>query len=389
MRKRTLGSGIAAALVAIAAATQVQIAAAQVKIGATLSTTGPAASLGIPEKNSISLLPRKIGGVEVEFIVLDDATDTSNAVRNTHKLISEERVDLVLGSTVSPTSLAMIDIVAAGKTPMISLAATTAIVAPMDEKKRWVFKLPQNDELMADATVDHMLRNGAKRAAFIGFSDAYGDNWGNEFARAAKKRGLEIVASERFAKTDTSVTGQVLRILAARPDAVLVAGAGTPAALPQIALHERGFRGLAYQTLGSANKDFIRVCGKACEGVVLAAGPVLVADQLPADHPARGPGVAYWQAYEAAYGKGTVTTFGAFVWDVGIMLEAAIPEALKRGKPGTEEFRAALRDAIEGISNLPIAHGVKTHTPTDHSGLDERGRVLVKIVNGEWVFDGK
>src|SRR5690606_20544788 len=154
-------------------------------------------------------------------------------------------------------------------------------------------------------------------------------------------------------------------------------------------LHERGFRGLAYQTLGSANKDFIRVCGKACEGVVLAAGPVLVADQLPADHPARGPGVAYWQAYEAAYGKGTVTTFGAFVWDVGIMLEAAIPEALKRGKPGTEEFRAALRDAIEGISNLPIAHGVKTHTPTDHSGLDERGRVLVKIVNGEWVFDGK
>jgi branched-chain amino acid transport system substrate-binding protein len=361
-------------------------ALAQIKVGVTLSTTGPAASLGIPEKNTLALLPTEIGGKTVQYIVLDDASDTTSAVKNTRKLLSEENVDIVLGSSISPNSLAMIDLVAESGTPMISFSAASSIVAPMDAKRRWVFKLPQNDDLMASAIVEHMARHKAKKVAFIGFSDAYGDNWHKEFSKVAAKHSLNIVVDERYGKTDTSVTGQVLKIMSANPDAVMIVGAGTPAALPAITLRERGYKGLLYQTLGVANNDFLRVCGKSCEGTFLPVGPVLVADQLPDSNPTKRPGTAYRQAYEKMYGPGSVTTFGAFVWDAGIMLQQAIPAALKKGQPGTKEFRAALRDNIEGISNLPLSHGVMSMSATDHSGFDQRARVMVEISNGTWKF---
>jgi branched-chain amino acid transport system substrate-binding protein len=362
----------------------IQAAEAQVKIGFTLCTTGPAASLGIPEKNSIVLLPTEIGGKSVQYIVLDDASDTTSAVKNTRKLISEENVDVVIGSSISPNSLAMIDVIAEAGTPLITYGASKAMIMPMDAKRRWVFKLPQNDDLMSTAIVEHMQRRNVKKVAFIGFTDAYGDNWLKEFTKAVTDHSLNLVATERYGKTDASVTGQALKIMAANPDAVLIAGAGTPAALPQITLRERGYRGTIYQTLGVASPDFLRVCGKACEGTFLPVGPVLISEQLPDSNLSKGPGVAYKRAYEKLYGLGSLTTFGAFIWDTGLMLQKAIPEALKKAQPGTKEFRAAIRDALEGIKNLPISHGVMSPTPEDHSGYDRRARVIVEIADGKW-----
>ncbi len=371
---------IVATLLSALAAT----AMADLNVGVTLSATGPAASLGIPEKNTIDLLPKTIGGQKVNYIVLDDASDTTTAVKNARKLISENKVDVVIGSTTTPNSLAMIDVAAETETPMIAMAASARIVEPMDDKKKWVFKTPQNDAQMSTAIVESMTSNNVKTVAYIGFSDAYGEGWWNEFSKIAEARKINLVANERFNRTDTSVTGQVVKLLAAKPDAVLIGGAGTPAALPQKSLKEKGYKGLIYQTHGVANADFLRVCGKDCEGTLLPAGPVLVADQLPADHPVKKSAMEYVTKYEAAQGKGTVSTFGAHAWDAGLLLATAAPVALKKAQPGSKEFRAALRDALEGTKNLPAAHGVFNMSPADHLGFDQRARVMVKVENGTW-----
>lgn len=373
-------------LLLVAALGVAGLAQAQIKVGVTVSATGPAASLGIPEKNTVELMPKTIAGQKVEYIVLDDGSDTTKAVANTRKLITEDKVDIVLGSTTTPNSLAMIDVVAESQVPMISMAASARIVEPVEGKKRWVFKTPQNDIMMSLAIVGHMANNGVKTVGFIGFADAYGEGWYGEFAKVAAIKGIQIVANERYARTDTAVTGQVLKIMAAKPDAVLVAGSGTPAALPQKTLKERGYAGKYYQTHGVANADFLRVGGKDVDDTYLPSGPVLVADQLPASHPVKKSAMAYVQAYEAAHGKGSVSTFGAHAWDTGLLMAAAVPAALKKAKPGTAEFRAALRDALEQVKDVPGAHGIFSMSPNDHLGLDQRAYVMVKIQNGAWKY---
>jgi branched-chain amino acid transport system substrate-binding protein len=387
MKLALRGKAVAMSVAGLSAVFSNQVLA-DVKIGVTVSATGPAASLGIPEKNTVALLPKEVAGQKVEYIVLDDATDSTQAVKNARKLTSEDHVDALVGSTVVPNSLAMIDIAAETHTPMISMAAAASIVEPMDSKRAWVFKTPQNDILMATAIAQHMSNHGVKTVAFIGFSDAYGESWFKEFSKAADLAKLKIVANERFARNDASVTGQVLKMMSQNADAVLIAGAGTPAALPQKTLKERGYKGKIYQTHGVANNDFLRVCGKDCEGTFLPAGPLLVAEQLPDSNPVKQAALTYKKAYEGANGAGSVSTFGGHAWDAGLILQRAIPVALKRGQPGTPAFREALRAAIEETKNLPASHGIFNMSPNDHSGLDQRARVMVEIVGGKWKLSG-
>jgi branched-chain amino acid transport system substrate-binding protein len=362
------------------------LAQADVNVGVTISATGPAASLGIPEKNTIALMPQNIGGQKINYIVLDDASDTTQAVSNTRKLITEDKVDIVLGSTTTPNSLAMIDVVAENSTPMISMAASASIIEPMDAKRHWVFKTPQNDIMMSLAVATSMADAGVKTVGFIGFTDAYGEGWYREFVKAAALKGLTIVANERYSRTDTSVTGQILKIVAAKPDAVLVAASGTPAVLPERTLRERGYNGKYYQTHGVANNDFLRVGGKDVEGTLLPSGPVLVASQLPADNPVKKSAMDYVTKYEAMYGKGSVSTFGAHAWDTGMLMQVAVAAALKKAQPGTPQFRSALRDALENTKDVHGAHGIFNMSATDHLGLDQRARVMVKVENGAWKY---
>ncbi len=377
-------------LTMLAAATAVSLplaVSAQIKVGVTVSTTGPAASLGIPERNTVSLLPTEVAGQSIEYIVLDDATDPTAAVKNMRKLTSEDNVDVVIGTSATPGSLAMIDVAGEEKVPMISVAAGVTIVEPVEGNREWVFKTPQNDLLMAQALANTMETQGVKTLGFIGYSDAYGDGWLEEMTNAGKEKGIEILTAERYGRTDTSVTGQILKILASKPDGILIAGSGTPVALPQGELIKRGYEGHIYQTHGAANNDVLRVCGKNCEGMILPAGPLLVADQLEDDHPVKESALEYKKAYEDEYGEGTINTFGGHLWDAGMLITNAIPEALESGaKPGTVEFRTALRDAIEATSDLPVSQGVMTMGPDDHAGFDERARVIVKVVDGKWTY---
>jgi branched-chain amino acid transport system substrate-binding protein len=374
-------------LALIVAAIAALPAFADINVGVTLSATGPAASLGIPEKNTIALLPTTIAGQKVNYIVLDDASDTTNAVANARRLITESKVDVVIGSTTTPNSLAMIDVVSENQTPMISMAASARIVEPIDAKRRWVFKTPQNDIMMSLAIAQHMADHGVKTVGFIGFTDAYGEGWYNEFSKAAGIKGIQIVANERYARTDTSVTSQVLKLAAAKPDAMLIAASGTPAVLPERTLRERGYTGKYYQTHGVANNDFLRVGGKDVDGTYLPSGPVLVAAQLPATHPAKKSALEYIAKYEGAHGKGSVSTFGGHAWDAGLLLASAAPVALKKAQPGTPAFRAALRDALENAKGVAGAHGIFDMSANDHLGLDQRARVMVKIEGGTWKYE--
>jgi branched-chain amino acid transport system substrate-binding protein len=361
-------------------------ASAQLRVGVEASATGPAASLGIPEKNTVALLPKTIGGLSVTYIFYDEATDSTTAALNERKLLTEDHVDVLIGGTTTPNALAMIDVAAEAGVPLIALSAASAITTPVEGNRKWIFKTPQDNIVMATAVADYMQSHGIKTVAVIGFADSYGESWYDDFSAQAKTHGLQVVAKESFARLDSSVTGQILRILSKNPDAVLIAGAGTPSALPQKTLREMNYKGMTFQTHGSANRDFLRVCGKDCEGAFLPAGPILVADQLPESNPIKAEALRYKTAYEAVYGANTVSTFGGHVWDAGRMLEAAVPVALKAAQPGTAAFRSALRDALENIHELTGCQGIINTSPSNHGGMDKRARVIVEIKNGDWTY---
>ncbi|HEX5802326.1 MAG TPA: ABC transporter substrate-binding protein [Azospira sp.] len=362
------------------------LAHADLKIGVIASSTGVTAVVGMPQKNTVALLPAEIGGHKVDYVVLDDASDPTNAVTNVKKLLSEHKVDALIGPTTTPAALAMLDFVAEAKTPLLTTVGSSALVQPMDEKKKWVFKTTQNDDLIAEAVIAHMVQTGVKTVGFVGFNDPYGENWFKVFSALAGKAGLSIVASERYTRTDQSVTGQALKLLAAKPDAVFVAATGGPAVLPQAALAERGYRGKLYQTHGVATNDFIRLGGKKVEGTLMAGGPMLVADDLPAANPVKAVAQGYIKAYEAKYGAGTTSTFGANTFDAGLLLGQAVPLALKKARPGTPEFRAALRDALETTREVVGAQGVFNMSAADHNGMDARARVMMTVKGGRWTL---
>jgi branched-chain amino acid transport system substrate-binding protein len=376
-------AGLSLACLALAAAAP---AAAQIKVGINISTTGPAAAIGVSTKNAMLLWPKEIAGQKVEYIFLDDGSDVTNAVRNARKLTSEDRVDVLVGPNTTPNALAMLDVIAEAQTPMVTLAASAAIVEPVEGKRVWAFKMPQNDTHMSTILTQSMADAGIKTVGFIGFADAYGEGWWREFSKLAELRKLRIVASERYARTDTSVTGQILKIISAKPDAVLIAASATPAVLPQKSLVERGYKGMIYQTHGIGTLDFLRVGGKDVEGTLFPTGPAVVAKGLPDSNPVKKVALEFTRKYEAAYGVGTTTQFAGDAWGAYMLIANAVPKALKVAKPGTNEFRAALRSALESTTNLTVPQGVINMSAKDHVGLDQRSRVMGRIQGNKFTY---
>jgi branched-chain amino acid transport system substrate-binding protein len=280
----------------------------------------------------------------------------------------------------------MLDVIADSETPTISLASSIRIIDPVDAKRTWMFKTPQTDVMMAGAILEHMAKTGVKSIGYVGFNDALGEAFFAEVDKAAKVRGVPLVANERFAPKDTSVVGQSLKLIAAKPDAVIIGASGTPAALPARTLVEQGYKGKLYFNHGVANNDFLRVGGKDVENAFVPASPVIVAAQLPDNHPSKKIAQDYVKSYEAANGPGSVAAFGSYAWDACLELAQAIPQALKTAQPGSKEFRRALRDALESTKELGVTNGVVNMSKTDHLGLDSRARVMVQIKDGKWVL---
>lgn len=353
---------------------------AEVTVGVTLGATGPGASLGVHYKNAFQLMPKTLGGQAVTYIILEDGSDATTAGKNARKLISEDKVDVVMGSNGVPSSLQIAQVAAETQTPFLCLTP----IAVKPEQYKWTFSVPQPTELMMGAVAEHMQAHGVKTVGFIGFSDGWGDLMYKATESLGPSHGYKVVTNERYARADTSVTGQVLKIIAASPDAVVVGGSGTGGALPHIALVERGYKGTIYHNHGTVNAEFIKVGGKNVEGAIAPTGPLIVPEELPASNQVKATALDFTNRYEAAFGAGSRNAFAGYSNDAVMLLGAAIPQAVAKAQPGTPEFRAALRDALENVKNVAGTHGVYSPTAANHNGLDERARVLVHVQGGAW-----
>jgi branched-chain amino acid transport system substrate-binding protein len=368
-------------LIAAAVAVVVATAAhADIKIGVSLPLTGPGSGLGIPMQKQLQLFPKTIGGEPVQLIILDDATDPGKGAANARRFVTDDKVDLIFGSAITAVAGAMVDIAADAGT--VQLAGSPVGVPP--GKDKWLFRLPQSNTVMGHAVVEHMKKQGIKTIGFLGYTDAYGQQWLEAVGPLLDKAGIKLVATERFARTDTSVTPQALKLNAANPDAILVVASGSGAAMPQLGLVERGYKGKIYQTHAAATPDLPRVGGKAVEGTFVVSGPALLGDQLPDSHPSKKLAIDFVQKFEAAHGANTRNQFAGHAYDFQVAMEKAIPLALKKAKPGTAEFRSALRDSLETMGRTVFAHGVMNWTPTDHWGYTLETGVMTKVVDGRF-----
>lgn len=365
-------------LAAVLALMAMGLAHADITVGVVQPLTGPASGLGIPVKNGIAIWPKTIAGETLKVVVLDDATDPTTGVKDAQRLVTEDKADIIIGSSATPVAIPMADVTAESGTPQLS----TAPAGLPPGKDKWFFRLPQSNDVMAYAVVAHMKKQNIKTVGFLGYTDAYGELWLKALTAEAAKNGIKIVATERFARADTSVTGQVLKLTSANPDAILIVASGSGAGMPQKAVMERGYKGKVYQTHAAATQDLMRTAGKDAEGTFVVSGPATVAEQLPDSHPSKAAAVAFVQGYEKAYGPGSRNQFAGHAADALTVLEKAVPVALKKAKPGTPEFRAALRDALEGMGRTVLAHGVPNWTAQDHWGYTTETGVMLKVVNG-------
>ncbi|MBC7955085.1 MAG: ABC transporter substrate-binding protein [Cytophagales bacterium] len=367
--------------IALAALLAHGAALADITVGVVLPLTGPGNGLGIPVNNYIKLWPTSIAGEKLNVIVLDDASDPTKGVQNAKKLITEDKVDVLVGSAVTPVAIAIAGVAAEGQTVQLMMSPANLPAG----KDTWAFRLPQSNAVMAHALIEHMKKKGIKTIGFLGYTDAYGEGWLNDFkAESTKLGGPQIVAVERFARPDTSVTAQALKLVSANPPAILVVASGSGAAMPHKGLIERGYKGTIYQTHAAASRDLMRIGGKDVEGSYVVSGPAVAPEQLPDGHPSKKLALDFVAKYEKAYGVGNRNQFGAHGYDAVIVLEKAIPVALKAGKPGTQAFRSALRDAIENMGRTVLSQGVVTYTKDNHWGFTTETGVILKVVKGEW-----
>jgi branched-chain amino acid transport system substrate-binding protein len=375
---------VTAGLWAVASMTLVASHAhAEIKIGIVVSASGPGSALGQPQMRTIGALPNEIGGEKVVYVVLDDESDPTKGTQSARRLVIQDRVDVLIGSSLTPVTMPMIDVAMESKTPIISLAAATSIVKPMDDRRRWAFKVVPNDDIMALAILKHVAKSGTKTLGYIGVSDGYGEGYYNEISRLAPTLGLTITTHEVYARADTSATGQALKVMATNPDAVFIASAGTPAVLPQEALRERGYAGKIFQTHGIATEEFIKLGGSKVEGAVFSGEAFTIADDLPADDPFRRVRDEFVASYEKVNGS-KPNMFAAHLWDAIALIKRAAPNALKTAKAGTPEFRTALRDELEQVKDVYLNNGLSSMTPADHNGYDQRSAFLIKVEKGKF-----
>ncbi|HXH43454.1 MAG TPA: ABC transporter substrate-binding protein [Bradyrhizobium sp.] len=363
----------------------VSASAADINVGILLSTTGPAAAIGVAERNGASFGATEIAGHKVNYLFLDESSDSTAAVAAMRKLFQGSNIDILVGPTTTPGSFAVIDPAVEYRLPVITLAPVNALVAPVDARKRWIFKTTTNDDHEAAPLFAHMKKSGVKKLALIGFGDSYGDAWSKVSAEMCAETGIALVADEKYARTDNTVVGQILKIVAAGPDAVLIAASGAPAALPLLQLREKGFAGKVYGTLGATFGDFRKLTGAQGDGIFVPLSPAVGAASLPDGHPAKQAALEFIQRYEAKFGPGSRNIFAGSAYDALLLIERAAPAALKAGAPGTAEFRQGLRSAIEGLKGLAGSRGVYNYGPNDHTGLDRSALTLGRLEKGEWV----
>ena len=383
MRAKSITAGLAAAMLATLGAT----AEADIVVGVITSQTGPVSSIGIPYDRGVKAgqaYQSEVGGEKIRVILLDDASDPSVAAKNARKLIEEDKVDVLIGTAGAPATAALIAAATELKVPVI--APTPVPSVPQVDGKAWAISIPQPPRDMVGLVVEEMKAEGIKNIGYIGFSDSWGDLVYNNGKIAADANGMTIVTNERYARADTSVSGQILKLIAAKPDGVLIGGSGTGGSLPYLALAERNYKGPIFGTPALINPDFVRLAGASAEGTIASTGPIMVVDQLPDTAPTKAIGLKFKEAHLKANGVASNDGFSPYSFDCWLILLDAAKRAMATAKPGTPEFRSAMRDAIYSTKDIVGAHGVYNFSPASFTGTDRRALVLVKLVQGQWKF---
>jgi branched-chain amino acid transport system substrate-binding protein len=375
MKTRLFAAAMAMGLLGASAATQ-----AQIRIGAILSISGPAAAMGVGYKGAFDFFPSEIAGQKVEYIIRDDATDANTAFTIAQKMISEDHIDAFIGPSLTASDAAVAPLANQAHVPMIAMA-------PYEydpTKQPYTFNDAQPLSLMVAAVFKYMQHHSIKDIGYVGFSDGWGDQVLAATRQWAQADGINILADERYARTDTTAEAQVLKLISVHPQAIMMGNSATPAALPVVALRHRGFKGEIYGNHGIVTPAFIKVGGAAAEGVIAVTSPLVVYDQLPDGNPVKPVATAFMQQYTKQYGPQSVNPFSGYSYDALLLLQNAIPVALQNAKPGTEQFHVALRDALEKTHELVGVSGVYAMSPTNHNGQDERAAVLVEVKDGAW-----
>ena len=226
-----------------------------------MSLSGPNSSLGVPYAKGMQAAMAyrpEVNGRKVQLIVLDDGSDPTTAGRNARKLVEEDKVDMLMGTSGVPAAIAMAQVGREAKMPMIGLTPIELDAGREPVGLHGRAADAADDRCggrahEAQRRQDGRLHRLHRRLGRPGLQRA------DEGGRA--EAGIKVLGNERYARADASVTGQVLKIVALRPDAVMTGGAGTPGALPFLALAERGFKGGVYGQHGLINPDFVRVAG--------------------------------------------------------------------------------------------------------------------------------
>lgn len=400
---QALQSAALALTCAIAAST----ASAEITVGVSLGTTGAGASVGVMHRNALQLAPKTLGGEQVRYIILDDGSKEDNAAKNAAKLTEEDKVDALIGSSLTGSTFRMVVEAEKAKTPL--LAPTPPIAprgAPGTVGGSWAFVVPQSMDLMMSAVAQHMSGRGIKNPAFIG----YADNFGDQVYKAMLSRGFNFSTRIKFRRDGGGVielgteggpggmwTAEIPRgrggelepvslkgLNSYAPDAVVVALTGAFQGKAQIRLAEDEFNGPIYHSQFGVSRAFLQIAKKAAQGAIAPTSPLIVAEDLPSDYPTKAVSLDFVKRYESTFGSGSRNVFAGYTYDSILLLDAAAAVALKQARPGTPEFRAALRDALENAKNIVGTHGIYNMTPSNHNGLDERARVLVHVVDEEW-----
>ncbi len=354
-------------------------AAKPYKIGALFSITGPTSFIGEPERNTLVMLIEelnKAGGINghpVEAVIYDTEGDETNTVKKATKLIIQDKVLAIIGPSRTGTTLAVIPFVERYRVPLISCAAGIKIVEPV---KPWVFKTAQSDRLAVKKIYTYCQKHGLKKVAIITVSNGFGQSGREELKRLAKPFGIIIVADELYGPKDVDMTPQLTRIRAQNPQAVICWGTNPGPAIVAKNMRQLGMKQQLFMSHGVASKRFIALAGKAAEGIILPAGKILVADQLPDNDPQKPILLQYIAKYKARYGE-EPSTFGGHAYDAFTLLKKALEEV------GAD--RAKIREALEHMRGIVGIHGIFNMSPKDHNGLAEKEAfVLVQIRDGDW-----
>jgi len=379
---------VALGLAALALTFSATAASAQdITVGFVTSLSGPASSIGLNYEKGINAAyayQAEVDGHKINLVKLDDGSDPSAATQNARKLVQQNHVDIMIGTSSAPGTNAMLTVANELKVPFIGVSPVNVKIP--EEGHPWGIAVPQTPNLMVKVIADRMKREGVKTVGFIGFTDSWGDLVYNGAKASEAAGGPKLTSNERYTRTDTSVTAQALKVMATKPDALLDGGSATQAALPLLEMRKLGFKGNFFGTPALLNRDFVRIGGKAADGVQVSAGPVIVTSQLPDSHFSKSIGTKFHEVFKKVNNSDADDGFSGYSFDGWLIFLNAAKVALKTAKPGTPEFHEALMQAIYSNKDVAGVHAIYNFTPKSYYGVDERSLVVVKLADGKWVY---